>query len=762
MPKIKTITHHSALLRGRARGFGLLQVLLLIALLAGLAALGYLAWRERTAVNTAKQERQALAQADRAVANFATVMRRLPCPDTNRDGLEDCGGTEQVGWLPSVTLSLAGADSGVDVGQLRYLVQRGGTAIDLTLLSDVWRPFEYDTTGKTFSMRATKATSGGTYDADILTLPDLCQRVEEARKTPYVAGMAEVRSTPVRTVAYALVHPGMGDADGDGSLFDGTNAVSGSAVEAPERRPLLARYNDVVLERTFTSLLADLHCSPLIDSINTVSLAHDVVLQVDDLRKGNIDAAKQAIVFAALGAALTAADTTMTIAGGISDAGNAAADWAICAASLGLAVNACAAGTFHTSAAVAAGAMMYLNFASVAANIVAASMAGSVLALADSSVDPTSLTCPVTTIDMTEALAKAAQAVSDAEVALANLDQKISDKRVELNTANIERSDAISDLRRAPRYTGYSSDLDVYVDSILTAANNWGVSWYAEQSATILIDGINLDTDGDGQVESYKGYAEALVQAQKQADTYADMLLNRTSLITQLRSEIAALDAQIGAATDSTVKAALQKQRLEKTSQLTLLNDPVELQKQYDSAVVTRDKAQAQLSAAQSDKASAQINRAAAQGDYQTAYNQLRNRGRYLFYYFDGVGVVAKAACTNFSVTGPNACVTGDVDTGGAIQNALNGLFGGSSVAPEPNGKYLKPIRLKKELESLEAQRSAAVSRVTETKKNYAELSALPKDPLPVCDISGKGVTPMPPSMALEILITVDKKGGTR
>ena len=45
----------------RAGGFGLLQVMLLIAVMSGLATMGYLQWRERSALDSSRQERQALA-----------------------------------------------------------------------------------------------------------------------------------------------------------------------------------------------------------------------------------------------------------------------------------------------------------------------------------------------------------------------------------------------------------------------------------------------------------------------------------------------------------------------------------------------------------------------------------------------------------------------------------------------------------------------------------------------------------------------------
>lgn len=715
----------------------MVQVLLLVAMLAGLAAIGYMQWRERSAVDSSRQERQALAQADRAVASFATVMRRLPCPDVDRDGQEDCGSGEQKGWLPSLTLRLAGADPGVDVGQLRYLVQRGGGANDLTKLDDSWRPLEYDATGKTFASMRTTTDAGGTYPAGILTLTDLCQRLDEGRRATYGAGMAEVRSAPIRLVAYALIHPGNADADGDGSVFDGINASADSAVEDPARRPLLARYDDLVEERSYTSLLASLHCAPLIDSINTVSLAHDVVVQVDELRSGNIESAKRAIAFAAAGAAITTIDTTLTVLGVVMTTVKAAYESALCAATLGILVNACAAAPIHTTAAVLTAGVIVANLASAAANIAAAVMAGEALALADSSVDASKLTCPA--MDFSQALAAANQALTDAEADLAALRTQIVNKQNELNAALNARTAAVDNLYAQVRAGGISSDIDSLVAPVLNAAVGWEGYSFAVQEAT-------------GRRDSYR---TAVDEWTKQIAVYAYKIANRTSLIASLTAEIAALDVQIAATTDPTAKAALQRTRLEKTSELTLLNDPVELQKQYDKAVGERATAQSNLDLAEADLRLAQTNLSASQTTFQTAYNSLLNAGRYRAAFSSPPP--SRNACTSTA----GACRPGDINTTAGIYAALVDLFGASSSAPDPDAKYLKPIKLKKELDALQARVSDAEARVTRARTTLKDLQDRVNTP-PSCNITGKGVTPMPPATALDILVNVDRKGGTR
>jgi hypothetical protein len=464
------------------RGFGLLQVILLIGVMAGLASIGYLQQRATAVVDASRQERQALVQADQAIVAFATVERRLPCPDTDRDGTEDCAVVaNQKGWLPSTTLRLAGADSGVDVGQLRYLVQRGAGDNSLSVLTDAWRPLEYDPAGQTFfSQRA------GAYPTDILTLTDFCQRLETARTTPLAAGLAQVNAATARTVAYALAHPGNGDADGDGDLFDGANAnapINADQMEDPARRPVLALYNDLVQERSVVSLQADLQCRPLLDSINTVALGHDLATQVSEMRAGNIDAATRAVAFSALASVMTTLEIALTVAEGISDAGNAAAEWVTCAASLGLAVNACAAAPQHTVAIGLAGGVVIANTAAVAANIAAAVIAGQALTLADSGATPAQVCPPQDTTLLNQSLTSAQAEVTAAVNARAAVQTEIVNKTTELNAANVARTASIATFRSAIRGVGASSQIDSLVDPLLTATGNWGTSSYSRDVA---------------------------------------------------------------------------------------------------------------------------------------------------------------------------------------------------------------------------------------------------------------------------------------
>ena len=137
------------------RGFGLVQVMLLIMLVSGLIIAGYVGLRTQAASETAAQQQRVLAQADTALAAFAATNNRLPCPDTNRSGFENCGENLQKGWLPVSTLGLDGASSQIGVAQVMYVVQHN-SAVDLTTATDSWQPIAYDKNKKNYvgGMRA--------------------------------------------------------------------------------------------------------------------------------------------------------------------------------------------------------------------------------------------------------------------------------------------------------------------------------------------------------------------------------------------------------------------------------------------------------------------------------------------------------------------------------------------------------------------------------------------------------------------------------
>lgn len=719
----------------RARGFGLLQVLLLIAVMAGLASMGYLQWRARTVVDSSRQERQALTQADKAIIAFATVANRLPCPDTNRDGLEDCGAAaDQKGWLPSATLRLAGVDPGVDVGQLRYLVQRGAGANSLTVLTDAWRPLGYDDAGQTFF-----AVRGGAYPTDILTLTDLCERLDTASTTALGPALAQVNAAPARTVAYALAHPGTSDADGDGDLFDGANsnaAANANQMEDPARRPLLALYNDLVLERTFASLQSDLQCQPLIDSINTVALGHDVADQVADMRADNIESARRAVAFSSLAAIMTALEIVLAVAEGISDAGNAAVDWAACAASLGLAVNFCAAAPQHTGAIALAGGVVYANIAAVALNAVAAGIAGTALTLADDTAKAADVCPPMDQTLLNQMLESAEDELENAEDARLAVEAEITNKTIELNAAIAARDTAIATLRNVIRGPGASSQIDGLVNPLLTATGSWGEASYSRDVAQSRVTQATRERDlWSAEVTKYNG-----------------MLADLPGTIVRLTNEIAVLDAQI--ATNPPNKTDLENQRAGKAAELRMAQNPALLTSARDKAVASLATAQGVLDTATATYNAAVLSLSTAQTSYQTAYANLVNgAGRYAIY--NAGGSVIGHRCTT-------GCVSGDVNILGAFQGALDDLVGSAaSSTPSVDAKYLKPVKIQKELDALNAKLAAAQTRETNAQNQLNQIQEMVNNPA-ACNVTGSAVIPMTPEQAEAILIDVDRKGGTR
>ncbi|WP_435101168.1 prepilin-type N-terminal cleavage/methylation domain-containing protein [Arhodomonas sp. AD133] len=166
-----------------SRGFSLVELAVALAV-AG--ALGLVAWRlvplaldigdgpaNRTAVLRGEQE---------ALEGFARQQLRLPCPDADGDGHEDCSAGDR-GTLPWATLGISRPASPV-----RYAVHRGGQA-DLAVAT----PQRYQP----------HLPPGS--DSDVHNGLDLCRRVLRATSG---AGLHVGTGAQRTAAAYVLAHPG--------------------------------------------------------------------------------------------------------------------------------------------------------------------------------------------------------------------------------------------------------------------------------------------------------------------------------------------------------------------------------------------------------------------------------------------------------------------------------------------------------------------------------------------------------------------------
>ncbi len=739
-----------------SRGLGMLEVMLLIAVISSLLLGGYLQWRVRGFETSSRQEQVQLAQADAALLAFATIAHRLPCPDIDRDGLEDCGTGAQKGWLPVGTLRLAGAEPGVNNTQLRYLVQRGTTAIDLTSGADDWRPLTYDSGALA---RLDTSYAG----AAINTLSDLCARVNAGSATTLATGMAGTAASTPRLVAFALAHPGNEDGDGDGDLFDGQNILSNTTqLEPSDRRFSLGLYDDVVLERSMGSIQRTFGCDTLNNSIDSTALAYDAVLDVDSMRQGNVADGIKAVAWAAASALLSGLSAVNTGLGIASDAGNAGVDAAICAASLGFAVNACAAIGVHATAAAFGGGEIAAQVISIGFSLAAVGAAGTALALADA--DSTSAPTVCTVPSNTESVARFNIEITKVEVsrtaAISERDAAVTAKIV----ADAARNTAIANLRAAVRGPGTASTIDGFVDPLINNANTLGplaVSFEAAQAQV-----------ADAQL----AYDNAALDVTR----YQNMIDNRAALITSTRSTLNTESqtlANLRAANPPTPPQTIANQE-NVVNQLRgdlLLLEEVVPPGQTPTLVVLRDRSIAErdmtatfnLSTANNALATATANRDGAANNYASAYAGLSTAslGNYTITLPVGSSPVFVVSCTAGMSGGPTTCGTTTISTFSDVSAKLSALFGfggdNGSAAPHPDSVYNAPEKLQRKIDGLNAQivsMNDTITQMTNSRDQLNQPISLP----PECASPPSPARPFRPAGALPLIINVDRKGGIR
>ena len=551
------------------RGLALIEITLLALIVGGALVAGLITLKSRQASAAAESELAALTQADRYLVGFIAGHGRLPCPDTDNNGLENCGDGAQKGRLPYRTLGLEGSTAAVGTGSLSYMVQRSAaelTKIEPTVFEPVaWKDPNYN----------------GRRDLKMQGTADFCQSLTNAAAVTPAAQQAHVGDAPTVSgypVAYALAHPGQRQAGGTASSnFDGLNATSTVAMELPEKGSLLGSYDDRVVARTYQGLAQTLDCDRWRTALNTLSLAVSVIEEVESQRTSITLSAGILTTISGIKAIVFGVKTY----GSASNLGVATTLLGTASGILSAAIASCVVlvGCFeipHAAASVAAAAVavaasvvgIALNVAAMAASIVAFGITTAAAVAAGNQVDASS----ISVTDATKGAKSAwTQSTKDSVDAKASLDVMTASLTAAATTkdaqwdALIATSHSIVDMANKSGTHPGTLALDLldggFVD-LRTAADSWkkaqNIQLAAKADLKLAEDSAknkNTDTSAGTQaaIKSLEDQLAKETDPKKQADLQAaiDRLKQPQSTasnaeqVTQLQSQISGIATQV-------------------------------------------------------------------------------------------------------------------------------------------------------------------------------------------------------------------------
>ncbi|MDX8390441.1 MAG: type II secretion system protein [Mariprofundaceae bacterium] len=290
------------------QGFSLVELSVVMTIVAVLLALAYNIIPKQQDMNARQQSREALQKADEAVFGFAVQNYRLPCPDVNGDGVEQCVTTNHVGSLPWKTLGLSSKPVGSTGTSLKYGVYRG--ASDLAVASNLFVPM-LPATNASGTMVATPATINGF---------DFCRNIRNAGISTLNTGALNVTNNV--NVAYALADVGAGDANASvpSSFWDGLNTVTGTTFDSPDKM-VSQTYDDLVIASSFHRILGRMGCEEMgrphaagISAIASVDI-YNVWKLMFDVRTNDKNNADMGLLFAQIGVAKAAFEAAMAAYG---------------------------------------------------------------------------------------------------------------------------------------------------------------------------------------------------------------------------------------------------------------------------------------------------------------------------------------------------------------------------------------------------------------------------------------------------------------
>lgn len=295
----------------RQRGISLIALASILALLSALiVALGYKTsdyFNQRQALDS-----EALMRvADHQLRQYVLVSGRLPCPDTDGDGLSnggtanDCGGM-QKGHLPYKTLGLTDRHYGFGEVPILYGVYNTGP---ISFTSDAHTFFPTYENESAVATRLTLPAAPNTFDF----CASLGLLKAQAPPGATSAGLAVTDGTNTYNAVYALALPGLADRDaaaagwagatGISPQYDRRNASSATRFELPQQ-PVVTHYDDITLYRSADALHNLYRCESMLNAIDILSTAVTVEKQTRDFAAAVASQAKVGLAVNAVGALL--------------------------------------------------------------------------------------------------------------------------------------------------------------------------------------------------------------------------------------------------------------------------------------------------------------------------------------------------------------------------------------------------------------------------------------------------------------------------
>lgn len=225
----------------RQRGFSVLEMAVVMSIIGFIAVLVPRLVSNVVTLQSSVKSVQPHELALASLTGFALAQHRLPCPDVDRDGIEDCSGAARRGGLPYRSLGLPAPLLNTFGFPFDYAVYRGGDE-NLTAVPGGFAP----------ALPESNSTS------TVWNGLDFCQalRVRGAALSP---AEGEPSAGGVE-VPFLIADPGAGDADGDGDRFDESNVSAGLAFASADR-PRSDRYDDIVHASSYAVLLGQLDCA---------------------------------------------------------------------------------------------------------------------------------------------------------------------------------------------------------------------------------------------------------------------------------------------------------------------------------------------------------------------------------------------------------------------------------------------------------------------------------------------------------------------